>query len=471
MKINKVRLQLLMQNSFFVILFLVLVGLVGFLTREYHFARDITQSNRNILTDGSVNILKQMKGEVNVTVFASEDNTAHGENYRKGVRDFISRYQRTKPDIHVTFVSPAEQPKKAQEAGIKAEGELVVEYQKRSEHLLPPYAEQDMTNLLVRLSRSHEKPVMYLEGHGERNLMGVKDHDLGAFGDQLQKKGFKLANPDLAVVKDLPLTGAMLVIASPQTNVSDIEVQKIKRYLDNGGNLLWLLDDNNLHGLGEIAKYFGLEVSEGMVVDASNIQYGQDAQIAVASQYGDHAITKNFMFRTLFPEAHKASAQGTYENGWDVTNLIDVAPNGWLENNKKELADKASKATFQEKEDVKGPINIAVALQRQYGKRGQRVVIVGNANFLSNTHVTSESNLDLGINMVNWLSGDDSLITIQPKPLKDMNVTIPQEGWGHIWAILVFMPIFGISFGLFQVLIPLALLVTGVMLWWKRRKG
>jgi uncharacterized iron-regulated membrane protein len=33
------------------------------------------------------------------------------------------------------------------------------------------------------------------------------------------------------------------------------------------------------------------------------------------------------------------------------------------------------------------------------------------------------------------------------------------------------MPIFGISFGLFQVLVPLALLVAGVMLWWKRRKA
>ncbi|NCA27161.1 MAG: ABC transporter, partial [Methylophilaceae bacterium] len=154
MKINnKLRLQLFMQNSFFVILFLILVALIGFLTREYHVSRDITQSNRNILTDGSINILKQMKGEVNITVFASEDNAAHGENYRKGVRDFISRYQRTKPDIRVTFVSPAEQPKQAQDAGIKAEGELVVEYQKRSEHLLPPYAEQEMTNLLVRLSR------------------------------------------------------------------------------------------------------------------------------------------------------------------------------------------------------------------------------------------------------------------------------------------------------------------------------
>ncbi|MEY3411089.1 MAG: hypothetical protein RL593_665, partial [Pseudomonadota bacterium] len=89
----------------------------------------------------------------------------------------------------------------------------------------------------------------------------------------------------------------------------------------------------------------------------------------------------------------------------------------------------------------------------------------------SNTFVTIGGNLDLGVNIVNWLAGDDTLITIQPKPLKDMNVTIPQQGWGHVWALLVFMPIFGISFGLFQVLVPLALLVAGVMLWWKRRKA
>jgi ABC-type uncharacterized transport system involved in gliding motility auxiliary subunit len=471
MKINKVRLQLLMQNSLFVILFLVLVGLLGMLTHRYHFSRDITQSNRNVLTDGSINILKQLKGEVNITAFASKDNTAHGEDYRKGLRDFISRYQHAKSDIHVTFVSPAEQPKKAQEAGVKAEGELVVEYQKRSEHLLPPYAEQDMTNLLVRLSRSHEKPVMYLEGHGERNLIGIKDHDLGGFGDQLQKKGFKLANPDIAVLKDIPLNGSLLVIASPQVKVSEAEVQKIKRYLDNGGNLLWLLDDNKLNGLDEIAKYVGLQVSAGTVIDGSGHEYGADPRFAFASQYADHAITRNFMLRTMFPEAHQVSAQGTVDNGWEVTNLIDVAPSGWLENNAKELEDKASKAKFDEKEDVHGPINIAVALQRVYGKRGQRVVIVGNANFLSNTHVTSESNLDLGLNMVNWLAGDDSLITIQPKPLKDMNITIPDKGWGHVWALFIFMPIFGFSFGLFQFIIPVALLVIGIALWLKRRKG
>jgi hypothetical protein len=176
------------------------------------------------------------------------------------------------------------------------------------------------------------------------------------------------------------------------------------------------------------------------------------------------------MLRTLFPEARQISAQGTDDNGWKVTNLVDVAPNGWLENNPSEISGQ-SKLSFDGKDDIKGPINIAVALERIYGKKGQRVVVVGNANFLSNTHVTSESNLDLGVNIVNWLAGDDNLITIQPKPLKDMNMNIPQSGWGHLWVLMIFIPIFGISFGLFQFIIPLALLVAGVMLWLKRRKA
>ncbi|HWU83544.1 MAG TPA: Gldg family protein, partial [Methylophilaceae bacterium] len=146
MKINrKLRLQLFVQNSFFVVLFMVLVSLVAYLSYQYHYSRDITQANRNTLTEGSINVLKQMPEPITMTVFASKDNTANGETFRRDMSNFIARYQRSKPDIKVVFVSPAEQPKLTQEAGIKVEGEVVVEYNKRTEHILPPFAEQEMT--------------------------------------------------------------------------------------------------------------------------------------------------------------------------------------------------------------------------------------------------------------------------------------------------------------------------------------
>lgn len=461
MNINrKLRFQLLVQNWVFVVFFLMLVVLLGYVASQYHVAKDITQANRNILTQGSVNVLKQMKGPVNITVFATKDDTSSGDNFRKGIVDFVARYQRAKKDIHLTFINPSQEPKLAQDAGVKTDGEVVIEYQRRVEHITPPFAEQEVTNLLVRLSRTNQQAVMYLDGHGERNLLGVRNHDIGEFGKQLEAKGFKFANPDLTIAQAVPSNGAMLVIASPQVDVSDVEAKKIKAYLDAGGNLLWLLDDDNLRGLNEVADYLGLQVSPGIALDMASAQYGADARVAFASLYGEHAITTNFMLRTLFPEAHQVTAKGTDENGWKVSNLVEVAPNGWL--SAKKLA-KDAKPVFDEKNDKRGPINIGVALERTYGKKGQRVVVMGNANFLSNTFITNGGNLDLGVNIINWLAGDDNLITIQPMPLKDINVSIPDTDQGRLVAWTVFHG--------FQYFIPLGFMIAGFYLWWKRRRA
>ena len=461
MNINrKLRFQLLVQNGFFVVLFLLLVILLGYLASQYRYAKDITQANRNILTQGSVNILNQMKEPVNITVFATKDDASGGDNFRKGMIDFVARYQRAKKNVNLKFINPSEEPKLAQDAGIKNDGEVIVEYQKRVEHITPPIAEQEMTNLLVRLSRTNQQAVMYMDGHGERNLIGVKNFDIGEFGKQLEAKGFKFANPDLTIAQSVPSNGAMLVIASPQVDVSEVEAKKIKAYLESGGNLFWLLDDNNLRGLKEVADYLGLQVSTGIAMDMASAQYGADARVSFASLYGEHAITNNFMLRTLFPEAHEVTAHGNDDNGWKVSNLVEVAPNGWLTSEK--LA-KDVKPVFNEKKDKKGPINIGVALERTYGKKGQRVVVMGNGNFLSNTFITNGGNLDLGVNIVNWLAGDDKLITIQPMPLKDINMTIPDTDSGRIIAWTVFHG--------FQYFIPLGMMIAGFYLWWKRRKA
>jgi len=461
MKMNRsLKRQMLAQSWLFVILFLLLIIILGYLAHQYRYAKDVTQANRNILTQGSVEVLQQMKNPVNITVFATNDDASSGDTFRKGMLDFIARYQREKKDIKLTFINPTEEPKLAQEANIKQDGEVIVEYNKRTEHIFPPIVEQDMTNLLVRLSRTNTKPVMFLDGHGERHLQGVKNHDLGEFGKQLETKGFKFANPDLTIAQEVPSNGAMLVIAAPQVNVSEIEAKKIKTYIEKGGNVLWLLDDNDFHGLDIVAEYLGLKVSPGVVVDMSAAQYGADAKVAFASFYGDHDITRNFQLRTLFPEAREIDAKASYDFGWKVGRLVEVAPNGWLESTPLE---KGKKIVFDEATDKRGAINIGVALERTYGKKGQRVVVMGNANFLSNTFITNGGNLDFGVNIVNWLTGDDELITIQPMPLKDANVTIPSTFGGRMIARAVFHG--------FQFIIPLGFFAAGIWFWWRRKKA
>lgn len=464
MKINRsLRLQMLAQSWFFVIIFLLLIVILGYLASQYRVAKDVTQANRNILTQGSVNVLKQMKDPINITVFATNDDANRGDTFRKGMVDFVARYQREKKNVYLKFINPSVEPKLAQEANIKEDGEMIVEYNKRSEHISPPIAEQEMTNLLVRLSRTNTRPIMYLDSHGERNMQGVKNNDLGEFGKQLEAKGFKFANVNLMLAQDVPSNGAMLVIAAPKLDLSEIEAKKIKTYIEAGGNVLWLLDDDNLHGLKEVADYLGLTVSPGIVVDMSASQYKFDAKNAFSSAYGDHAITRTFQYGTMYPEAHQVDAKASYDLGWKVARLVEVAQRGWLESDKLVNGGKDQKAVFDEKKDKPGPVNIALALEREYGKKGQRIVVVGNANFLSNTYITTFGNLDFGVNIINWLTGDDSLITIQPMPLKDINVTIPNDDKSRLVAWLVFHG--------FQYFIPVGFFVAGFWLWWRRRKA
>lgn len=452
---KKHQLQLLIQHHAFALLFLTLVTLLGFLSYQYHIFGDVTQDSRNTVSESSLAILEQMKGPVSITAFAPDD-----EVFRQNIKKFIARYQRTKSDIQLNFINAATDPKLAQEAGIKAKGgELVIAYQKRSEHLIPPYAEQELTNVLMRLSRTHQQAVMLLSGHGERSFNSMNNPDFGAFAKQLTAKGFNLSSVNLTVKKDLHTNGAMLVIASPKEIVTATEVAKIKKYLDGGGNLLWLLDDEHLHGLDDIAKYIGLEVAQGVVVDKSSAGFGGDLKMAFGVQYGDHPVTENFKIRTSFLDARKITAHGTYENGWKVQDLVHVAANGWLETTPFTQESDYKKITFDNKNDVPGPINIALAIERKYGKKGQRVVVVGNANFLSNAFIINGGNLDLGLNMVNWLAGDDNLISIQPAILKDSNLNITAES--------NYKPVF---IG-FQIILPLGLLIFGVLTWWKRRKA
>ncbi|MDR2220759.1 MAG: GldG family protein [Methylobacillus sp.] len=449
MKINrKIRLQLFVQNWLFVVLFLALIAMLGYLTRQYHYERDVTQATRNELTEGSANIVKKMQGPVNITAFVENDDPLR----KRGIYDFISRYQRVKPDINLTFVNSTKEPKRAQEAGVRKDGELVVEYNKRTENLMPLYVERDLTNVLVRLQRSNERAIMYLDGHGERSMVGERNFDLGEFGHQLGVRGFKLSNPDLNIAPEVPRKGAMLVIAGPQVDVSDVEVKKIVNYVASGGNLLWLVDQGSLRGLQPLAEYLGLVLTPGVVIDPTSSQNGMDPRTVIASQYDIHPVTKDFTLLTVYPEARSVDVSEAAAD-WEVSRLISVGVNGWYETGNVEGG---SKIKFDDKTDISGPVNIAVAMQRKAENITQRVVVVGDGNFLANQFISNGGNLDLGINMINWLANDDQLISIQPKPLKDMSVSYTATQGTMI-------------FGGFVIVLPLVLLIAGIVVWRRRR--
>ena len=146
----------------------------------------------------------------------------------------------------------------------------------------------------MRLARGADTLLMWLEGHGERKLNGIANHDLGEFGRQLQQKGFRLVSLNLAVAQDVPKNAAVLIVTTPQVDLMGAEVGKIKRYLESGGNLLWLIDPEPLRGLEPIAEMLGLVLTPGTVVDfVLKPRSGAPVfAVGAAGNYGRHPITQ-----------------------------------------------------------------------------------------------------------------------------------------------------------------------------------
>lgn len=445
---KKFSMQLLALNVVFAVLFVTLLGLIAFLSRDYHAQWDVTFNSRNSLSQGSLDTLKRLRGPVSVTAYATRQDPQLGD-IRKLIADFYVPYQRAKKDIRLNFIDPSEQPRLTREAGVQTNGEMVVEYAKRSEHLTA-LNEQAFINVLMRLARDKERLVMYLDGHGERKLDGMANHDLGDFGRQLSAKGFSVASLNLALAQEVPHNISLLVIASPQMDLQPDEIGKLLQYLKRGGNLLWLIDQEPLHGLQPLAEKLGLILTPGIVVDPAAQQRNASPAMALGAVYARHAVTQNFNLITVFPFARQVGATESKE--WHTTPLIEVAPRGWVETGKLD-----GTISFDKTREVHGPVNIGLALERDADDRQQRIVVIGSGAFLSNTYVGNGGNLDLGVNAVNWLAGDDTLISIQPRATVDSSLHLDK-----IAAALI-------SVG-FLIVLPLAFAAMGGFIWWRRRK-
>lgn len=429
------------------LLVLVAVGGIYQLAARFPAHWDITQNALNSLESGSVDALALLQGPVTITVYATEQDARQGD-MRKLIREFVALYQRYKPDITLTFVDPVKEPEAMRKAAIRGNGEMVVEYAGRKEHI-SILNEQTLSGALLRLAHGKDQLLMYLTGHGERKLDGNANHDLGEFGSRLRQLGYRIAPLSLTVAQDVPDNTAMLVITHPQTKLMPGEVKKLLRYIDRGGNLLWLADGGSLRGLEPLAEKLGITLLPGTVIDPAAREMDAPLNWTLGAGYPPHAVTRNFDLITVFPDARPLTVEPG--EGWHKQTLVEGAVRGWA-------GERGINRSFDPELDIPGPFDLAVALQRSVNDREQRIVVAGNAAFLANTYSGNGGNLDFGTNLVNWLANEERLIIVQPHATKDGKIVLSRP---QIITIST----------LFLVLLPLALVVAGFWCWRRRRNA
>ena len=161
-------------------------------------------------------------------------------------------------------------------------------------------------------------------------------------------------------------------------------------------------------------------------------------------------MVKNFSNVTVFPQAVGLSVRAP--EGWKQTVLLDTNDGAWSE-----TGPVMGQVQFDKGRDIRGPLTLAVALTRDVEGREQRVVVIGDGDFLSNQVLANGGNLEFGMNLANWLSQDDAYVDIPVQTARDRKLDFSPRARLIVRDVFVF-------------LLPLALLGAGLGVWWRRRR-
>ncbi|HET6804885.1 MAG TPA: DUF4350 domain-containing protein [Frateuria sp.] len=438
----------------FAVALLVGAGAVGYLSTRHVFVADWTAGARASLSPESRAVLGQLDGPVEIVSYANPQG-----DLRRTVAGFLERYRRAKPDLTLRFVDPQQDPAKMRELGITVDGAIIVHYRDR-EQRLDELSERSLTNALERLARGGERIVAFVTGDGERRADGQANADLGTFMGQLEARGMRAVPLNFAQVTAVPQHTDLVVLASPTLALAPGAVRALVDYVANGGNLLWLTEPANSDlNLAPLADALGLHVLPGVLVDGGGAALGlKDPRLLALGNYPPQAITRGFMLTTLFPQV--AALAQVNRNDWAVQDFLESGPQSWTEFQPIGNAATSTIRFDAAAGELKGPLAFGLALSRlspSPDKSQQRVVVIGDGDFLSNTFLGNGGNRALGERVFDWLLGDDALVTLPPRGAPDRVLDISQTELNAL------------SLG-FLLALPLLLLLVGGVLTWRRRR-
>jgi ABC-type uncharacterized transport system involved in gliding motility auxiliary subunit len=468
------RRQVRLQNAIFIVLFVGIIGLLAWITHEYSLEADWTSGNRNTLTEATQELLRGLDEPVVVTAFIGDQ-----EELRQELRRVAERYQRFKDDFTLRFVNPDLDPERARSAGVTRSGQIELRVGERTELLDGLASEQLVLGALQRLARGGERWLVFLEGHGERNPNDMDNQGYGQLADVMARAGFVPQTLNLIRSPVIPDNTAVLVIGAPERDLLPGEAAAVVDFVERGGNLLWLADPGGARGLEPLAERLGIEFLPGTLVDANpelRLLLGiQHPAVIPVVDYRAHPITERLQSQTLFPFAQGIDVLGAV--GWRIDPILLSLPQSWAESGTLD-----GEVVFDEAQGERaGPLNVGVVMSRPRARieadadaatdeeaaatdseeapaQGeQRIAVVGDADFLSNAFLGYGGNLDLATSLFNWLSEDDVLVNVQPRPAPDTRLEL-----GNAAAI-------GLS-AFFLIVLPFALVVSGVVIWVRRRR-
>jgi len=438
-------------NSLLMVLLLtVILGIVNFLAVRHSVRWDWSENQNYTLAPQTHRVLRSLPRDVKITVFTREKDPGY-QTYKQR----LESYRQASTKLAVEFIDPEKQPKIAQDYGIFRTDTAVFESNGQTIRVTSP-SEVELTGALLRISKDAKKRIVFLEGHSERSPEDKERNGLSIAKETLTKQGYEVGTISLLQEDAVPDNTTVLVLAGPRRSVTRDEQDRIQAYVDKGGHLLALVDPDTQTGLDSMLAHWGVGLGPGVLVDLQDRLAAGDLTTLLVRTFTEHEITRGLTSAVLFPLSRHITFDEQVGKDWDYVPLARTSANSWAETNMQGRV-----VSLNEKEDVKGPLPMAAALApksaAEEGKPRPAIVAIGNSTFATNAFFNFPGNSDFFLHTVGWLAEERDLISIAPKePALRPFTPNPVEEQTLLYVQVIFL--------------PLMTLLTGIMVWRKRRR-
>jgi ABC-type uncharacterized transport system involved in gliding motility auxiliary subunit len=442
--------------ALYVLIILAVLVMANWLANRHNKSVDTTANKRFSLSDQTKKILSDLKQNAKITYFDKTDSFQRA-------KDLLDRYDTLSTKVSVDYVDPDKKPQVAKVAGVRNYGSIFVDVGTRREEA-KSLTEEEITGAIIRTLKGGERTVCAVSGSGEHTFEDTGRSGYSALKESIERNNYKTRTISLLEKPEVPKDCTVLMVAGPRFDYVQPVVDAIKKYVEGGGRALIMLDAPVKMGkdtVGENAALtaalagWGVTMNKDLVLDVSGIGqiFGFNEVVPLVSSYETHAIVRDMKgTATAFPLARSIDT-GTADKV-TVEKLFSTSQNS-AATSKLDIA--SGELSLDPKNDKKGPLTLGAAGTYAPGQGPQgRFVAVGSSGFAANNFLGFNGNRDLVLNMINWLSSDEDLISIRPKDPEDRRLSLNRAQMNVILYSSV-------------ILMPLMVILAGVSVWWKRR--
>jgi len=484
------------------LLAIALMVMVNWLGARHYVRADWTSSKVYTLSEKTENILSDLDQDIRVVVFMTFGSPLYDQ-----VRELLDRYAAASDHVQVEFIDPDREPIKtrqlAEEFGISVADTVVFTVGDRSKYVTSDQiveydysgmqygqgpqlrafkGEEQFTSAILSLVAPSVPKVYFVTGHGEASLESggglLSDRGLSALDELLRRENIEVASLEL-FGGDVPDDADVVAILGPTQAFTETELDALAGYLDRGGRLLVCLDplitsagEMRATGLEGFLEDRGVRVRDDLVVDPQRGIQGYDASTLYLGDYGSHPVTRGLEgIATLF--LYSRSLETVPGEGRTVTSLVETSADGWGET---ALADLVQRSALEKQDaDAAGPLTVAAAVELEAPETeptaaaddeedggagattdGARMVVVGDADFLTDSVISNLGNLTFTLNAFNWLAQREQSLGIPPREVDQVSLFLTQSQLRTILLITL-------------VAMPGAAILLGVLVWRRRR--